>query len=104
VDVTSSEMPIVGQTRKVNPVGFGLFVLLLLVSIPVFWIGFVSLAKAWATPEYSHGPLIPLISLYLFLRELRQSPPVEMTVNDRMPGLIVIWCSCCLCRSSFTGN
>ncbi len=90
MDVTSSEMPIVGQTRKVNPVGFGLFVLLLLASIPVFWIGFVSLAKAWATPEYSHGPLIPLISLYLFLRELRQSPPVEMTVNDRMPGLIVI--------------
>lgn len=91
MDITSSEMPIDGQTRnKVNPIGFGLFALLLLASIPVFWIGFVSLAKAWATPEYSHGPLIPLISLYLFLRELRHSPPTEMTVNDRMPGLFVI--------------
>jgi hypothetical protein len=27
------------------------------------------------TPEYSHGPLIPIISLYLFLRELRQTDP-----------------------------
>jgi exosortase len=71
----------------------GLFWLTLLVlgSIPVFWIGFVSLAQAWITPEYSHGPLIPLISLYLFLRELRkgpQLPPEEPVV--RWPGIVVI--------------
>jgi exosortase D (VPLPA-CTERM-specific) len=71
----------------------GLFWLTLLVaaSIPVFWFGFVSLGEAWLTPEYSHGPIIPLISLYLFLRELRQGPqflPVEPVV--RWPGLLVI--------------
>lgn len=47
-----------------------------LVALPVFWIGLVSLGQAWITPEYSHGPLIPLISLYLFLRERRQAQAV----------------------------
>ena len=71
----------------------GLFWLALLIagSIPVFWLGFVSLGRAWITPEYSHGPLIPLISLYLFLRELRQGPqhpPAAPVV--RWPGVVVI--------------
>nr|WP_233141177.1 VPLPA-CTERM-specific exosortase XrtD [Haematobacter missouriensis] len=66
------------------------FMLLLAGSVPIFWIGFVSLAQAWSTPEYSHGPLIPLISLYLFLRELRQMPPPAAEVRDRWPGILVI--------------
>jgi exosortase D (VPLPA-CTERM-specific) len=71
----------------------GLFWLTLLVaaSIPVFWLGFVSLGKAWITPEYSHGPLIPLLSGLLFLRELRQgpqAPPAPPVV--RWPGVAVI--------------
>ncbi|QDY69769.1 VPLPA-CTERM-specific exosortase XrtD [Qingshengfaniella alkalisoli] len=73
-----------------NPLGFPSFILLLLVSIPLFASGFVELAQAWLTPEYSHGPLIPVISLYLFLRELRQSPPLEDNVTDRWPGVFVI--------------
>ena len=74
----------------IDPLGLGLFALLLLVSLPVFWIGLEALARAWMTPEYSHGPLIPVISLYLFLRELRRSPPVEPVVRDRWPGVLVI--------------
>jgi exosortase D (VPLPA-CTERM-specific) len=71
----------------------GLFWLGLLVtaSIPVFWLGFVSLVQAWSTAEYSHGPLIVPISLYLFLRELRrgpQYPPAPPVV--RWPGVAVI--------------
>jgi len=66
------------------------FVLLLAGSIPIFWIGFVSLAKAWSTAEYSHGPLIPLISLYLFLREMRSLPPPKPHVKNRASGLVVI--------------
>lgn len=73
-----------------NPGGLLWFAILVLGSIPIFWIGFVSLVEAWGTPEYSHGPLIPIISLYLFLRELRQSPPPQLTVKDRWPGIIVI--------------
>ncbi|MGR3540533.1 MAG: VPLPA-CTERM-specific exosortase XrtD [Hasllibacter sp.] len=72
--------------------GAGLWLLIALVaaSVPVFWIGIVSLGEAWSTPEYSHGPLIPVISLYLFLRELRDRPPVTETPRDRWPGVLVI--------------
>lgn len=76
---------------NLNVFGMLSFGLLLAVSVPIFWSGFVSLAKAWSTPEYSHGPLIPLISLYLFLRELRDKPsaPEGQRIN-RWPGVIVI--------------
>ncbi len=67
-----------------------LFVALCLAPIPVFWLGFQSLVTAWATPEYSHGPLIPLISLYLFLRELRAEGPVSGPVGARWPGVLVM--------------
>jgi exosortase D (VPLPA-CTERM-specific) len=74
-----------------NPAGLGWLVLLVVASLPVFWIGLASLGRAWATPEYSHGPLIPLISLYLFLRELRATPPAPPgTPAERRPGILLI--------------
>lgn len=88
---TSDSLPSSGlRPAGVNPLGLSLFVLLMVVSIPIFWIGFVSLGQAWSTPEYSHGPLIPIISLYLFLRELRDSEMPKPTVRDRWPGVLVI--------------
>ncbi|MDE9451605.1 VPLPA-CTERM-specific exosortase XrtD [Aliiroseovarius sp. Z3] len=73
-----------------NLAGIFWFAVLILSALPVFWIGFQSLAAAWSTPEYSHGPLIPIISLYLFLRELRKAPLPDLTVQDRWPGVFVI--------------
>ncbi len=73
-----------------NAPGFALFLALCAVSIPIFWFGFESLARAWATPEYSHGPIIPLISLYLFLRELRAAPADDGSAKRRWPGVLVI--------------
>ena len=35
-----------------------------------YWSGLASLLDAWSLPEYSHGYLIPLIALYLFLTRL----------------------------------
>ena len=69
--------------------GFWWFLALNIAAIPVFWIGFVSLAQAWSTAEYSHGPLNPVISMYLFLRELRSYPPLPQTVGDRGAGIWV---------------
>lgn len=74
-----------------NPIGLAWLTLLIVAAIPVYWIGFVSLGKAWITPEYSHGPLIPLISLYLFIRELRDAPPPgSAAVVNRAPGIWLI--------------
>ena len=80
------------QTARpaINIVGLAMFLLLLAGSVPIFWIGLVSLGRAWATPEYSHGPLIPLISMYLFLRELRRTPNLAEKRPLRWPGLAVI--------------
>jgi len=58
-------------------------------AVAVFWNGFVSLTTAWNVPEYSHGPLIPLVSAFLFLREMRLAPPTDQPVTDRWPGVIV---------------
>lgn len=52
--------------------------------------GFAALARAWGTPEYSHGPLIPVISAYLFLRQLREVLPRAGPVADRWPGALVM--------------
>jgi len=76
--------------RPLNLPGLALFIVLLAVSLPIFWIGFVSLARAWSTAEYSHGPLIPLISLYLFLRELRRAPLPQANPPLRWPGAVVV--------------
>lgn len=77
--------------RDVNPVGLIWFMSLIAVALPIFWIGLKSLGAAWITPEYSHGPLIPAISMYLFLRELRNAPPIDPTTPvNRIPGIVVI--------------
>lgn len=78
--------------KALNPAGVLSFVLLILAALPVFLMGLKSLGAAWSTPEYSHGPLIPIISLYLFLRELRQKPRADLTAPGlkRWPGLVVM--------------
>ena len=90
-DATTANVPPQATRGPVNIPGLAWFALLVLVSVPIFWIAFVSLGRAWLTPEYSHGPLIPAISLYLFLRELRNFPPVDPAAPvNRVPGICVI--------------
>lgn len=55
-----------------------------------FRAGFDVLFDAWSKPEYSHGPLIPVLSGLLFLRELKQYPPQPGPKNDRWQGLVVL--------------
>lgn len=41
-------------------------------------------------PEYSHGPLIPILSLLLFLRHLKYVPVNTGPVTDRWPGVALM--------------
>ena len=66
------------------------FALALLSAGVYFQTGVTSLAKAWVLPEYSHGPLIPLLSLFLFLRHLKRVPIRTEPVTDRLPGVVLI--------------
>ncbi len=78
-------------TEPINRFGLFWFVVVVAASIPVFWYGMTFLVQTWGTPEYSHGPLIPLISLYLFLRELRNTSDRPQDKRPvRWPGLIVL--------------
>ena len=70
--------------------GMLLFLFSVALAVPVFWFGLVSLKDAWSVPEYSHGPLIPIVSAYLFLREMKFVPPAQQPVTDRWPGFWVM--------------
>lgn len=81
--------------RHTKPIGLALgwgafwFAAGLLAMVAVFWPGLTSLVIAWQLPEYSHGPLIPCISAYLFLRQMRMTPDAS-GVPVRWPGVLVI--------------
>ena len=62
--------------------------LAVLATLPLFGFGLRGLAEAWARPEFSHGPVIPVLSFYLFLHELKRVPPAPAA--DRWPGVTVI--------------
>ena len=83
---------------KPAPAGLGAFltpgVALLALSIVAagvfFRDGFAALFTAWQLPEYSHGPLIPVLSGLLFLRQLKDVPANPGPVTDRWPGVAVL--------------
>ncbi len=52
--------------------------------------GLDALLTAWQKPEYSHGPLIPVLSLLLFLRQLKEHPVETGAKSDRWPGFVVV--------------
>ena len=43
-------------------------------AVVYFREGFSALFAAWGTPEYSHGPLIPVLSAFMFAQELKWEP------------------------------
>ncbi|MCW9045235.1 MAG: VPLPA-CTERM-specific exosortase XrtD [Alphaproteobacteria bacterium] len=78
------------ENFEINAWGFLLFVSITIISLPIFWYGLEHLKTAWMTPEYSHGPLIPIVSAYLFLRDMRRIPPTSIEINDRWMGVSII--------------
>lgn len=91
MSATPQNLSALPSTTLFNPGGLFWFVLLIVSGLPIFWFGFQSLGAAWMTPEYSHGPIIPVVSLYLFLRELRHSPPtLPGTPVRRGPGILLV--------------
>jgi exosortase D (VPLPA-CTERM-specific) len=55
-----------------------------------FHTGLDALLRAWQLPEYSHGPLIPILSLLLFLRQLKTVPVTQGDIRDRWVGVLVV--------------
>ena len=70
----------------------GLFMLFVTtVATGAFFIdGLDALLAAWQLPEYSHGPLIPILSGLLFLRQLKEVPIEPGPKRNRWVGVTVI--------------
>ena len=71
----------------------GLFWLLVaVIGAGVFFAdGLDALFEAWSLPEYSHGPLIPILSGLLFLRQLKEYPVDTGQKDRRWIGVLVIF-------------
>lgn len=87
-------MTFISPTNRTSSVFWhpGLFCLLIatIASAVFFWEGLEALLVAWQLPEYSHGPLIPVLSAFLFLRQLKEYPLNHGAVNDRLPGVFLL--------------
>lgn len=81
----AAERPL-GGTLAVDPAGLVWFGLAIVSTLPLFWFGFAGLATEWSRPEFSHGPVIPILSFYMFLREMKFVPPTDRPIEDRWPG------------------
>ncbi|NRB36802.1 MAG: archaeosortase/exosortase family protein, partial [Rhodobacteraceae bacterium] len=55
-----------------------------------FWEGIRDLLTVWQLPEYSHGPLIPILSGLLFLRQLKTMPPQPGPSKKLWLGVVVL--------------
>ncbi|MDF2234566.1 VPLPA-CTERM-specific exosortase XrtD [Albimonas sp. CAU 1670] len=79
-----------GWSATWNP--FGVFWLAIaVVGAALFFLpGLVTLGEAWQLAEYSHGPLIPLLSSFLLLRQLKEVPVHTGPIDDRWPGVTVV--------------
>lgn len=66
------------------------FLLAVLGAGAFFSDGLDALLRAWQLPEYSHGPLIPVLSGLLFLRQLKQVPAYPGEIRDRWVGVGVV--------------
>ena len=87
--MTQLSHPVRTLVSGANLPGLFWLVVAVLAAGAVFGNGIASLLTAWQLPEYSHGPLIPLLSLLLFLRHLARVPVQTGPVTDRGPGLVL---------------
>lgn len=87
-----------GDTQPVLRAGathffhWGMFWLLVAIAgAGVFFLdGINALLEAWQLPEYSHGPIIPVLSAFLFLKQLRDYPINPDVPRNRWPGVGLI--------------
>ncbi|WP_187431091.1 hypothetical protein ROLI_046200 (plasmid) [Roseobacter fucihabitans] len=71
---------------------WGVFWLLVaIIGAGVFFAdGINALLEAWQLPEYSHGPLIPVLSAFLFLKQLTLYPINPDVYRNRWPGVALV--------------
>ncbi|WP_349294674.1 VPLPA-CTERM-specific exosortase XrtD (plasmid) [Thioclava sp. 'Guangxiensis'] len=87
-DVTTTPS-VLNEGQRLSLAGMALLAAAAMLGLLYFREGVTALLQAWATPEYSHGPLIPLLSAFMFAQELK-SEPVRTGPSNRWPGLLLL--------------
>jgi exosortase D (VPLPA-CTERM-specific) len=78
------------RSMSVRVLAPGLFLLALAVMLFTFREGLVNMVAFWESPEYSHGYLIPFISLYLLAARLKLLDSVKPAAS--WAGVAVVLC------------
>jgi exosortase D (VPLPA-CTERM-specific) len=73
-----------------QPWGLVWFGVALVAAFSYFRVGIEAIVTAWSTPEYSHGPLIPILSAFLMMRQLRAVPIETGQITDRWAGVVTL--------------
>jgi len=89
MSISDNLTPRAGLEQVLRP-GLLWLVIAILGAVAFFWNGIDALLVAWQLPEYSHGPLIPVLSGLLFLRQLKEEPVHLGAQRDRWPGLVLL--------------
>ncbi len=86
---STRSVPRTGDNHFIN---WGVFWLLVaIVGAGVFFQdGIEALFQAWQLPEYSHGPIIPILSAFLLLKQLRDYPINPDVPRNRWPGVLLV--------------
>jgi len=81
-----------GATPGISPGGLALALAVFAAAVPVFGAGIVELADAWTRTEYSHGPVVLLMALWIGLRLLRDEPAHlrEADATIIWPGTVLV--------------
>jgi exosortase D (VPLPA-CTERM-specific) len=90
MSISNSDVRDRSQIGKLLNWGVFWFLIALIGAGLFFADGINTLLKAWQLPEYSHGPLIPVLSALLFLRQLKEIPVQPGPKNDRLPGVFLV--------------
>jgi exosortase D (VPLPA-CTERM-specific) len=71
--------------------GAALLLAAFLVALPVFIPGLLELGENWATPAYSHGPVVAIMALWIGLRALRDEPEAlrDLPATPTWPGIVL---------------
>ncbi len=88
--LSSSEATLSEKAGFIRNAGLFWLGVMVLAGLAFFHEGIAELLRAWQLPEYSHGPLIPILSTLLFLRQLKTVPIQYGAVADRWPGLVLL--------------
>lgn len=78
------------RESSINLSGLAWLAIAIVSALPVFWFGLEKLPEEWLRPEFRLKPIVPFVSLILFLQVLRSVPEQTGADRTRWIGVLVV--------------